>query len=327
MDVAPFDRVLRRIPAIGVGTLAGDQIEMAGLGTIGDALDPGALRWEIGSITKVFTGILLAEMSVRGEVGLDDPIGRFAPAEVANRLPASDHQPTLTDLATHTAGLPRIPLAWMRRIRGSGDPYALLTEDDVWDVLGPKMARPRKQKMRYSNYGVGLLGHLLARAAGTTYEALVAERILAPLGMTATSAGGADPMPGFRKKRPTPPWNFGALAGAGALRSTLPDMLTFATACIDPPSGTLGAALDLAREPVCRGRFGISGMGLGWHVRPTPPRRLRGTVWHNGGTYGGASFVAVNPTLRVAAVTFGNAGPRVMSPLDGPSWRLFDQLT
>jgi len=326
VDVALFDRALRKIPAIGLATLAGDRAEMAGLGTIAGTPDPGQLRWEIGSITKVFTGVLLAEMSLRGEVGLDDPIGRFVPVEVAARLPTPDLQPTLCDLATHTAGLPRLPLKWLRTMRGSADPYAALTEGDVWDALGPKTARPRRRRSRYSNYGVGLLGHLLARAAGTTYEALATDRILEPLGMTATSVDGADPVPGFRKSRPTPPWTMGALAGAGALRSTLTDLIGFAGACLDPPTGTLGEALDLARAPAYRGRLGISGMGLCWQLRPTPRGRPQGTVWHNGGTYGGASFLAVNPSLRVAVVAFGNAGPGLTSPLDGPSWKVFDGL-
>ena len=136
-------------------------------------------------------------------------------------------------------------------------------------------AYPRKQRARYSNYGMGLLGHLLARAAGTSYEALIADRILEPLGMTDTSAGGADPVPGFRKGQPTAPWTFGALAGAGALRSTLADLITFSTACMDPPSGTLGTALDLARTPAHRGRFGIDSKGLGWNLRPTPGADLQ----------------------------------------------------
>ena len=178
---------------------------------------------------------------------------------------------------------------------------------------------------------MGLLGHLLARAAGRPYEALVEERLLVPLGLTATGVGGCGPgttpVPGFRKGKPTPPWTFGALAGAGALRSTAADLLAFAGACLDPPPGALGEALALARRPFHRGRLPFAAVGLGWMLR-TRDRRRRPTevCWHNGGTYGGSSFLAVDVPRRLAVVTLGNAGPGLLAPLDGPSWALLDSL-
>ena len=327
MDLKPFDKALKRVPAIVVGSLASGRRRVTGLGTIADHPDPSGLCWEIGSITKVFTGLLLAEMAQRGEVRLDDPIGKWAPAEVTRRLPPVDQQPTLQDLATHTAGLPRLPFAWVRRIKRDPNPYSHLTDQDVWAALGPRTRRPHRARSRYSNFGMGLLGHLLARAAGTTYETALTRRVLEPLGLTSTGTDGCDgrePVPGFSKGKPTPPWTFGAVPGAGALRSTVTDMLDFAAATIDPPAGLVGEALDLARRPAHRNRLGIGGMGLGWQLRAS--RRPGSVVWHNGGTYGGASFIAVDPEKRRALVAFGNAGPRFLSPLDGPSWRAFDSL-
>ena len=85
--------------------------------------------------------------------------------------------------------------------------------------------------------------------------------------------------------------------------------------------------MELARQPVYNGRFGIGSVGLGWQMRAMPPSRPAGrTTWHNGGTYGGSSFLAVDAERRIAVVAFGNRGPRITSPLDGPSWRLFDGL-
>ncbi len=333
MDPVPrhFARALRKVPGIVVGVLAGDRAEVTALGSLEAEPDPASLCWEIGSITKVFTGLLLAEMSVRGEVGLDDPIGRHLPDPAAARLPALDLQPTLAHLATHTAGLPRLPLAIIRQGRGSADPYARLTEEQVFASLGPKTRRPRRPRSRYSNFGMGLLGHLLARAGGRPYGALVEERLLAPLGMRATAVGGCGensaPVPGFRKGRPTPPWTFGALEGAGALRSTAADLLTFARACLDPPEGTLGETLDLARRPFHRGRLPFAAVGLGWMLRTRDHRRRpTETCWHDGGTYGASSFLAVDVLRRFAVVAVGNAGPRLIPPLDGPSWALFGDL-
>jgi CubicO group peptidase (beta-lactamase class C family) len=291
--------------------------------------DPASLGWEIGSITKVFTGVLLAEMSIRGEVGLDDPIGSHLPDAVARRLPNPDLQPTLANLATHTAGLPRLPLSIYRQARTSDDPYAALTENDVYACLGLRTKRPHRPRSRYSNFGMGLLGHLLAGVARQSYGALLDERVLAPLGMTRTGVGscGAEilPVQGFRRGRATPPWTFGALDGAGALRSTVGDLITFARACVDPPENTIGKALGIARRPAHRSRLPVTGMGLGWMLR-LRDRAMRPTetVWHNGGTYGSSSFLAVDPVMSRAVVAAGNAGPRLVPPLDRPSWAVFD---
>ncbi len=323
---------LRRVPGIVVGVLEDGRERVTALGSMQGQAEPDRLCWEIGSITKVFTGLLLAEMSLRGEVGLDDPIGDHLPERVARRLPEPGRQPRLSDLATHTASFPRLPLPLVRRVRRSNDPYSSLTEDDVFACLGPRTARPRRRtRPRYSNFGMGLLGHLLARAAGRPYGDLVAERILTPLGLDSTGIGGCGAgvptVEGFRKGRPTPPWTFGALAGAGALRSTAGDLLAFCRACIHPPKGPLGAALRLAMTPARGGQGPLGGTGLGWQIRPIPlARRPSETVWHNGGTYGASSFLALDPVREVALVALGTAGPRFVPHLDKPSWAAFDGL-
>lgn len=312
----------RKMPAVIGATLDGGQVTIRALGTIADEPEPELLVWEIGSITKVFTGILLAEMSIRGEIRLDDPIGAHVPDAVAARLPESDLQPTLSDLASHTSGLSRIPRQWFKRLKGDPDPYSKITQQDVWDVLGAKTLRPRKPRPRYSNYGAGLLGLLLATAAESTYETLVTDRILTPLDMTNTGFG-ATPVQGFRKGKPTPPWTIRSLAGAGAIRSTVADMITFARACIYPPPGSLGSGIRLSRQPVSEGR--VQRIGLGWQIRKKPGKDPD-AIWHNGGTFGGSSFLATHPTREIAVVTFGNMGPGLFTPLDRSSWRLYDSL-
>lgn len=324
-----FTRALRKVPAIVVGVLDGSRFEVVALGTVADEPDPGSLCWEIGSITKVFTGVLLADMSIRGEVGLGDPIGLHLPDDVANRLPEVDLQPTLTDLATHTAGLPRLPMSIYRTAKGSDDPYSQLTEDDVFGYLGARTKRPSRRRSRYSNYGMGLLGHLLARTAGQPYATLIEERILGPLGMAATKIGscgeGTAIVQGFRKGNPTPAWTFGALEAAGGLRSTVNDLTAFARACIEPPDTAVGEALRLAAQTFHHSRLPSGNKGLGWMHRSHPKQRTTAT-WHNGGTYGASSFLAVETTLARAVVAFGNVGPELVPPLDGPAWAVFDNL-
>jgi D-alanyl-D-alanine-carboxypeptidase/D-alanyl-D-alanine-endopeptidase len=324
MDLsAHFRRASRSIPIIAAGTLRAGGIDVAAKGD----LDPETSCWEIGSITKVFTGVLLAEMSLRGHVALDDPIGAYLPGDLD--LPPISRQPTLLDLATHTAGLPRLPLEMVRTVRRSADPYAELTYDDVLRHLGPRTTRPRRPRRRYSNFGMGLLGHLLATAAGQPYAEVLAERVLDPLGLCETRVGGCgDERPavqGIRRKDPTPAWTFGALHGAGALRSTVPDLLRFAAACIDPPAGSVGEALRSSRRTHRGGSGPRGGTGLGWMIR-TPPGRRPAATWHTGGTYGAASFLAVGIDRPIAVVAFGNRGPGLIGPLDAPSWSLFDSL-
>jgi D-alanyl-D-alanine-carboxypeptidase/D-alanyl-D-alanine-endopeptidase len=326
-----FARIIRRIPGIVVAVVHNGETVVTSLGSCQTQADPASLCWEIGSITKVLTGVLLAEMSIRGEVGLADPIGRYLPDSVARRLPPPERQPTLMDLATHTAGLPRLPFGMVRGVGRSDDPYSTLDEDDVFRYLGPRTRKPRRPRSRYSNFGMGLLGHVLARAGGSTYAALLDERVMAPLGMHATAVGGCgrdrDVVPGFRRGRPTPPWTFGALEGAGAVRATVADLVTFAGACHRPPDAPIGVALDLARRPLHRRAFGVGGTGLGWMIRTRDrARRRTETVWHDGGTYGASSFIAVDVERSTAVIAVGNAGPRVIPPLDGPAWAVFDDL-
>jgi serine-type D-Ala-D-Ala carboxypeptidase/endopeptidase len=192
--------------------------------------------FEIGSITKVFTALLLADMVERGEMRLDDPIAKYLPGVT---VPARDGRPiTLADLATHTSGLPRLPTNMP--MRNPADPYADYGAPLLYQFLSTHtLARAPGEQWEYSNLGAGLLGHILSRHAGTSYEDLLRTRILQPLGMRDT----AITLSGDQRRRlatghsaalvPVPLWEFDALAGAGAIRSTAADLLTFAAACLE----------------------------------------------------------------------------------------------
>jgi len=203
---------------------------------LGRPLDPDDV-FEIGSITKVFTGTLLAEMAQRGEVALDEPVKTLVPAGVT--VPARNGRTiTLEDLATHTSGLPRLPENLAPA--GESDPYVDYTPQQLYDFLSSyTLTRDVGAEFEYSNEGAGLLGHLLALRAGQSYADIVRERILAPLGMTSTAVEVTAPM---RERfvqghdgdgRAVAHWNFTTLAGAGGLRSTAADMLAFAAAGLD----------------------------------------------------------------------------------------------
>jgi CubicO group peptidase (beta-lactamase class C family) len=140
--------------------------------------------FEIGSITKVFTGILLADMVARGEVSLSDPVSDHLPSGVT--VPSrGGREITLLDLATHHSGLPRLPSNFSPADRTN--PYADYTVEDLYTFLSShELRREIGSQYEYSNLAVGLLGVVLARVGEGSYEDIVRERILEPLGMNMT---------------------------------------------------------------------------------------------------------------------------------------------
>ena len=173
--------------------------------------------FELGSITKAVTGLLLADAVVRGEVALDEPLAAVLPG-ARPRAPI-----TLEQLATHTAGLPRVPLGYVRRhaLRHRRDPYARSTLPELLHDLGA--VRPRRRHRGYSNLGAALLGQALAARLGAPYEELVETRVLGPLGVEGVWARGAPA--GRHAARPSRPpgrrrGRSGAYAPAGCLRGT-----------------------------------------------------------------------------------------------------------
>jgi serine-type D-Ala-D-Ala carboxypeptidase/endopeptidase len=202
------ERAMRSGRRVGlvVGCLQAGEQRVVGYGRLRrDAQDPpdGGTIFEIGSITKVFTGLLLADLAEEGLVGLDDPLASHLPASV--RVPAlGDRQVTLGDLASHAGGLPRDPKGTLGRwLRDRRNPYAALSVEELYAGLARTRLRRRPgERVRYSNLGAGMLGDALARAAGRSYEALVRERICLPLGMRDTVVTPASRPPGWLPATP-----------------------------------------------------------------------------------------------------------------------------
>ena len=264
--------------------------------------------FEIGSITKVFTSALLAEMVERGEVKLDDPISKYLPKTV--RVPArKGKEITLVDLATQTSGLPRLPTNL--RPATIANPYADYTVANLYEFLsGHTLTRDIGTQYEYSNLGVGLLGHVLSLRAGKSYEALLEERILEPLGMhdtgiTLTSSAESRMAQGFNANgEPVGRWDLPAIAGAGALRSTASDMVKFLSAALDSsssPRGKVLARTQVSQRPADRPNNSI---GLGWHIVNVFGSKL---TWHNGGTGGYRAFIGLDGANRRGVVLLTNA--------------------
>lgn len=251
--------------------------------------------YEIGSITKVFTGILLAEAVKRGEVKLDDPISKYLPDTV--KTPKfNGKEITLLDLTTQSSGLPSLPDDF--KPKDPLNPYADYTVQRLYDFLGRvELKHEIGIKFEYSNLGVGLLGHILALQAKMGYEDLVKNRILKPLGMKDTAIALS---PSMRSQlavghdmtgKPTPNWDLPTFAGAGALRSTASDMAKFVSANLGltktPISDSVAEAQKIRRKfdgsPVT--------ISFNWITTKSADRDI---IWHNGGTGGYRTFVGMD---------------------------------
>ncbi len=207
--------------------------------------------FEIGSITKVFTTTLLADMHLKGEVDLDDPVSKFLPSPVVPQS-RGGVEVTLRHLATHSSGLPRIPMNLGMKNMRSGNPYAKYTVENLYAYLSKRrLVSAPGACYSYSNLGMGLLGHVLGLAAGAGYEELVLERICRPLGMNDTAIDLSDDQrgrlaPGHARGKKASNWDLPALAGCGAFRSNIHDMLVFLNANIHPERTPLKDAIELA---------------------------------------------------------------------------------
>lgn len=264
--------------------------------------------FEIGSMSKTFTALLLADAVVRGEVRLDEPVADLLPGGTV--VPAFNGKPiTLETLATHRSGLPRLPTNL--KPANPADPYADYTATQLDAFLSTyKLPRAPGDSAEYSNLGFGLLGYALTnKEHATSWGALVQQRITNPLGMHETfvdvpASDQARLSVGHDQRMDSvPPWHFDVLAGAGALRSTASDMLTYLAAELDTTHGPLSRAVALGRTP--RADFlGANRIGLAWLVGGTAANPI---WWHDGETGGFASFAAFDPAHKTAIVVLSNA--------------------
>jgi D-alanyl-D-alanine-carboxypeptidase/D-alanyl-D-alanine-endopeptidase len=277
--------------------------------------------FEIGSITKTFTATLLADMVVRKQMSLEDPVRKWLPEGI--QAPTRDGKEILLwHLATHTSGLPRLSKRLtMQVIQHADNPYSRFSVDEMYaDLQSASLACVPGEKYAYSNFATGLLGQLLARHAGVGYEELVRSRICKPLGMNDTSiALSADQRarlaPGHdADMAASANWDIPTLAGAGALRSTVHDMLLYVAAHLGRRDWPLAEAARLAHQPRHKIDKSPQSIALGWHCNT----HLQ-ILWHNGQTGGYHSYAALQKPKQIAVVVLSNCA-------DGTIDRLGDQI-
>jgi len=275
--------------------------------------------YEIGSITKTFTGLILSQMVEQGKLKFEDPVRELLPAGTVPKPVGAEI--TLLDLATQHSGLPRMPDNFAPADKSN--PYADYHAQNMYAFLAKHgVAKPDKTTFLYSNYGFGLLGQALSVHAGEPYPQLLKNEVLDPLGMHDTSIELSPEqqtrlLPGHTgDHRPAHVWDLDAFAGAGAIRSTASDMLTYLEANLHP-EGVKSANASIAANTISKAltqehelradSLGTQKIALAWLYDPAT-----GNYWHNGGTGGFSSYAFFNPKGDYAAVVLLNTtiGPQ-----------------
>ncbi len=294
---------------VGLIDPRGSRVISYGAMRIGGAPAGADTVYEIGSITKVFTATLLSDMVLRGDVKLDDPIGAWLPAGV--KTPQFKGKPiTLRELSAQLSGLPSMPSNLAPA--DPGNPFADYTVPQLYAALGAyEPARASGEVYGYSNYGVGLLGHILSLRAGSDVETLIQQRIARPLGMDSTAITLG---PDLKKRlatgygapgKPSPNWEMPTLAGMGALRSSTADLLKFVGANAGLIASPLYPAMQAAHKPQHPiGKQPGEFIGLGWHILDKFGSHI---IWHNGGTAGYRTYIGFDPDTRRGVVLMSNS--------------------
>ncbi len=260
--------------------------------------------YEIGSISKTFTGLALASMAEEGSVQLDQTVQSLLPAGQVTVPSLNNVDVTLAHLSTHTSGMPRMPPDFAPS--NPDDPYPDYGTAELYTTLnGLSLTAEPGTAWEYSNLGVGLLGHALALTDGSSYEEMIDARICTPLGLTDTGMTlSADQQVRYAQGYTgdlgeAAPFTFDALAGAGALRSTADDVLTYLAA----QAGVVSSPLSTAMQQSHTVRYSVSpsmDIGLGWLIDEDR------YTWHNGGTYGFGTYAGFDPQTQTGVTVLSN---------------------
>ncbi|HEU4730949.1 MAG TPA: serine hydrolase domain-containing protein [Kofleriaceae bacterium] len=314
------------VSGLVVGLYDAGKIEVYGFGRGPGGKPPdGATLFELGPVTKVYTGLLLADAVQRREVAIDTPVSELVPPGVT--VPTHDKVAiTLKHLALNSSGLPRIPPSLVARA-SDPDPYAGYGEDNLYrDLIHTELQATPGTQIVYSNYGSGLLGFVLGKKLGGGYVKLVTERVLRPLELKDSFVGAVPAALAARRAAgttddlaPAAPWTFDALAGAAGMVSTAADQLKLIGAELDAAAGgtlALRRAMRFTQEPALD-RTGEN-VGLGWMIDSA------GRYWHNGGTGGFHAFVGFDPKQKRGVVVLSSTATSLIDHLSDTMYQILD---
>ncbi len=263
--------------------------------------------FEIGSITKVFTTILLIDMVERGEISLTDSVSKFLPDSI-NVPQFNDHFITLSNLATHNSGLPRMPDNFAPE--DDNNPFADYSVANLYQFLqNYTLPRDVGESYEYSNLGMGLLGHILAKHAQISYEGLVFARITHILDLKDTIIELNDEQKtrlakGHSGKREVANWDLPTLASAGGLRSTAFDMLRFVAFNLGLQTSDLYPVMQKTHQPQVSTTSPTMKVGFAWHILKREDTTI---IFHDGGTGGYRSFIGFSNEKKKGVVVLTNS--------------------
>lgn len=279
--------------------------------------------FEIGSVSKTMASALLAREILAGGASLDDPLADWLPK--GTRVPEFEGQPIqLRHVVTHTSGLPALPPGVA--ITDPNDPYSGMNPKMLHAALGRvQLTRAPGSAFEYSNFAMMLLSDALARRTGKDFDALLDERLFAPLGMAhayvddkpdgVTAAQGHAP-----NTQPVPAWTFKPdLAGVGGVRATLDDMVAYVQGQLGSAPKDLMPALELAQQPVWTS--GQPTMAMNWIVAPLNGRPVH---VHEGGTGGFSSLVAFDRETARGVVVLSDTAVHSLGGLGSLGLHLLD---
>jgi len=306
----PYIQKLNTV-GLSIAVIKNGQVSLYNYGEtmrMGGQLPNAETVYEIGSITKTFTAAILASYVNAGKIKLTDPITKYLPDSVAANPALKDV--TVVSLSNHTSGLPSLPDNFGdQKDYNKLNPYKNYNKQLLFAYLKTcTLVTKPGEKYAYSNLAVGLLGTILERISGKSFEQLVADVVTGPLGMKST-VQHVYPMLTNRfvtvyseDGKPTPPWDFDALASCGSLRSDIDDLVLYAKANLNDDANTpLAKVLKLTHEITFTKE---PKLGLAWHIIV-----VNGVSYyfHNGGTYGSSSFLAFNKDKKLAVIVLSNA--------------------
>jgi CubicO group peptidase (beta-lactamase class C family) len=307
------------VSGVVVGLYNAGKIEVYGFGKgPGDKPPTGRTLFDLGTLTRVYTGLLLAEAVQRKEVELDGPISDLMPPGIT--IPTRDKVPiTAKHLALHSSGLPRHPGSLFSR-KQPPDPFANYTEDVLYqDLVTTQLASAPGTDIQISDYGTGLLGFALGLKIGGGYGAALQKRVLDPLQLKDTFI--TLPAGAFARKalgtdadlKQTSRWTWGALAGAGALISSANDLLKLIDAELDAAAGSRGTLRPQMRltQEAQLDRTGDN-ESIGWMIDSL------GRLWQDGKTNGFRSYVAIEPKTKRGVVVLASTSTTLVDFL-GPA--------
>lgn len=307
--------------AIVVGIFDDGKREIYGFGKgPGGAPPTGKTLFELGGVTKTYTGLLLADSVQRREVNLDTPVAELLPTGVT--VPTRDKLViTLRQLALHSSGLPPLPPSLRAN---TDDPFGAYRDGQLYqDLIRTQLVYPPGQRMLYSDYGFGLLAHGLGRKTGAGYATAIADRIAKPLGLRDTfvvvpKEAEARRATGTNEDlAPVKPWTYDALLGTGGLISSARDQLALVEAELDAAMGSKGAlrpAMRLTQESQLE-RTGDN-EGLGWMIDSA------GRYWQNGDTGGFHAYVGFDPKTRRGVVILASTRTSLVDSLATGIYRM-----